>query len=227
MSKNRKNSLILFAVVVVVIGILLPARRFDSGGRRAASEDVSETAGGGQDRSETVKLVVAPVAAPVVRETREVQKTESAYAVAVTPQRETAVGESSRDAYPESTLFAKEESPKKTRPARPAYYADEDFGDDPLLPSRPAVPTRHISEKKLVVDSEEALLIPGQHLANGRHLTRRFTHVIEDDDSLESIAKRYLWDESRAKDIFEENRGVLPSMTELPIGETIIIPERE
>lgn len=221
MSKNRKKSLFLFAATVIMIGILLPGRMNepktepDSGKPEAAAQ---------QAAPEKVKLVVAPGPAPVVRERKQAAPV---YAPPVAETEMPAVGESPRDAYPESTLFAKEETPKSARPSRPTYYVEDDFGDDPLLPSRPAIPARHISEKKIVTDADSPLLIPGQHLANGRHLTRQFTHVIEDDDSLESIAKRYLWDESRAKDIFEENRDVLPSMTELPIGETIVIPERE
>lgn len=218
MSKNRKKSLFLFAAMVIVLGILLPGRMNEpkQGTPEPAVPEAQQASA-----PEKVKLVVAPAPAPVVHARKQPAP------VYAPPVSEPVTHEPSRDAYPESTLFAREEAPKAVRPARPAYYPEEDFGDDPMLPSRPAIPARHISEKKLVMDSENPLLIPGQHLANGRHLTRQFTHVIEDDDSLESIAKRYLWNENRAKDIFEENRAVLPSMTELPIGETIIIPERE
>lgn len=216
MSKNRKKSLFLFAAMVIAVGVFLPGRMNEP--RQGESESAAPETQQASSPAK-VKLVVAPAPAPVVRERKQAEP----YAPSVT---EPLTREPSRDAYPESTLFVKEEAPAPARPMRPAYYT-ENFGDDPMLSSRPAIPARHISDKKLVMDAEDPLLIPGQHLANGRHLTRRFTHIIEDDDSLESIAKRYLWDETRAKDIFEENRDVLPSMTELPIGVTIIIPERK
>ncbi|HEX5103499.1 MAG TPA: hypothetical protein VFV87_06790 [Pirellulaceae bacterium] len=51
-------------------------------------------------------------------------------------------------------------------------------------------------------------------------------YTLRDGDTLEDLAKRMLGSESRAREIFEANRAVLPSPDLLPIGVTIVIPPR-
>jgi hypothetical protein len=62
--------------------------------------------------------------------------------------------------------------------------------------------------------------LPAMHPAMRRH---RLT----DGDSLESLAERYLGDSSRAREIFEVNREILPAADLLPLGKIIRIPPRE
>lgn len=50
------------------------------------------------------------------------------------------------------------------------------------------------------------------------------THRIVDGDTLPDLAQRYLGDKSRALEIFEANRHILPSPEILPIGQEIRIP---
>ncbi len=50
------------------------------------------------------------------------------------------------------------------------------------------------------------------------------THRIVDGDTLPDLAQRYLGDKSRAMEIFEANRHILPSPEILPIGQEIQIP---
>lgn len=50
------------------------------------------------------------------------------------------------------------------------------------------------------------------------------THRIVDGDTLPDLAQRYLGDRSRALEIFEVNRHILPSPEILPIGQEITIP---
>ena len=49
---------------------------------------------------------------------------------------------------------------------------------------------------------------------------------IRDRDTLESIAKRFLGDAKRARELFDQNRGILARPDILPIGQTILIPQR-
>ncbi len=50
------------------------------------------------------------------------------------------------------------------------------------------------------------------------------THRIADGDTLPDLAQRYLGDKTRALEIFEANRHILPSPEILPIGQEITIP---
>jgi nucleoid-associated protein YgaU len=52
------------------------------------------------------------------------------------------------------------------------------------------------------------------------------THKIVDGDTLTSLAARYLGDGRRSGEVYEANRGVLPSPDTLPIGVTLKIPPR-
>ncbi|MBN2291387.1 MAG: tail protein X [Pirellulales bacterium] len=49
-------------------------------------------------------------------------------------------------------------------------------------------------------------------------------HVIVDGDTLDSLAKQYLGDASRAREIFEANRHILTDPNALPIGVELEIP---
>ena len=212
MSNVRRNAFILFLGISLLGLVLAPANFFNAGpGRSDTSRHESRTSENTDDSDLShSELVVAPVLPPVApKETRVAADMPEA-----------------NHAYPESTLFPSEKPQRQTVQPTRFYATDEPVVDDPMLRSRTTV-ARHVSEKKIVVETPlENISLSDDHLLNGRHLTRRFTHVIEDGDSLELIAERYLWDKNRARDVFEENRNVLTSMTELPIGRTIIIPER-
>ena len=52
----------------------------------------------------------------------------------------------------------------------------------------------------------------------------RITHVIEAGDSLSALAKRYLGEETRAGDIFDNNRNILVTPDRLPEGQLLRIP---
>ncbi|MGC3970403.1 MAG: LysM domain-containing protein [Pirellulales bacterium] len=60
---------------------------------------------------------------------------------------------------------------------------------------------------------------------------RRFTpvkrHVVQDGDTLTSLAKRYYGDDGLASALYEANRGVLATPDLLPIGAVLTIPARE
>jgi hypothetical protein len=49
-------------------------------------------------------------------------------------------------------------------------------------------------------------------------------HRIVDGDTLKKLARKYLGDPARAREIFEANRGVLQDPDILPLGEELLIP---
>lgn len=52
------------------------------------------------------------------------------------------------------------------------------------------------------------------------------TYIVQDGDSLERLAQRYLGDEGRAIEIFDLNRQVLENPHILPLGTELKIPLR-
>lgn len=50
------------------------------------------------------------------------------------------------------------------------------------------------------------------------------TYIIQEGDSLERLAQRYLGDQGRAVEIFDQNREVLENPHILPIGTELKIP---
>jgi len=76
---------------------------------------------------------------------------------------------------------------------------------------------------------EEIGVSPRWGISMGLGLTSRGpatgrTHRIVDGDTLAELAQRYLGDKTRALEIFEANRHILPSPEILPIGQEIRIP---
>ncbi len=74
--------------------------------------------------------------------------------------------------------------------------------------ARPAYPT---AEQDRRFDAEE-------------HRPREVRHVVQNSDTLEKLAKRYLGDEGRALEIFDLNRDVLDNPHLLPIDAELRIP---
>jgi nucleoid-associated protein YgaU len=52
------------------------------------------------------------------------------------------------------------------------------------------------------------------------------THHVADGDTLADLAKRYLRDPSRANEIYELNRALIPDPELLPIGVELRLPRR-
>jgi nucleoid-associated protein YgaU len=53
---------------------------------------------------------------------------------------------------------------------------------------------------------------------------RERTYIVQEGDSLERLAQRYLGDEGRAVEIFDLNRQVLENPHILPIGSELKLP---
>lgn len=74
-----------------------------------------------------------------------------------------------------------------------------------------------------VASRDEPLLLNTKTDSNARALT----HKIADGDTLAALAKRYLGDAERWRELFERNREVLKDPDLLPIGRVIKVPPRE
>ena len=100
------------------------------------------------------------------------------------------------------------------------------FASSPVTPSVP--PSKHYSvgEAKLQSDSRPAYATPEQDRSfDPRQLRQKpVRHVVQNSDTLEKIAKRYLRDESRALEIFDLNRDLLDNPHLLPIAAELRLP---
>ncbi len=99
-------------------------------------------------------------------------------------------------------------------PTRPAllgsYRSEPDRGPDAARASSPAVLSPPAAP------SPPAVIAPSP--------SPRRTHVVVDGDTLTALAARYLGSSERYREIFQANRGLLPTPDLLPIGATLEIP---
>ena len=84
---------------------------------------------------------------------------------------------------------------------------------------------------QLTTVAKPAALEAGQLALPGIEATEEFaasaqvrTYIIQEGDSLERLAQRYLGDQGRAVEIFDQNREVLENPHILPIGTELKIP---
>ncbi|MDO4628064.1 MAG: LysM peptidoglycan-binding domain-containing protein [Planctomycetia bacterium] len=136
--------------------------------------------------------------------------------------------------YPESHLF--NDSGTQTSNTQ----APADLNSISSLPA-PTIeeifPTSFLNESPMIQKStgstflpvsvrEKLDIIPCESGINGRSIYGLREHYIEEGDTLEKIAARYLGDENRYMEIYEQNNDVLPAPDELPIGAILRIPDR-
>ena len=88
----------------------------------------------------------------------------------------------------------------------------------------PSLPDRFqpLESEATVVSSREGVISEPPQLPTQVKRSRR--HKIRDGDTLESLALRYLDDESRSSEIYNANRSVLNDPALLPIGVELTIP---
>ena len=134
--------------------------------------------------------------------------------------------------YPNSKLWEHETSSAMIPPnsnSSPASFLTKDelftrefLNESPMVEKgKPGNSLRKISQNGGLD------VIPRESGVNGRSIYGLREHKIEDGDTLEQIAARYLGDPTRADEIFELNQNILTSKEELPIGVTLRIPDRE
>jgi len=99
-------------------------------------------------------------------------------------------------------------------------------------PVTPPVPPRYYNERQnYTAQRPETYPRPAYETVDGDIGPRRsgptdelVRHVVENSDTLEKLAKRYLGDEGRALEIFDLNRDVLDNPHLLPISAELRIP---
>ncbi len=114
-----------------------------------------------------------------------------------------------RAAYPRTIIPpAGSTEPAEGESRSPGSVADP---DTPLEPADPP----NLSRSYPFLPGLRAAEIPAR---------RGMWHVIEDGDTLESLAERYLGSAGRADELYEANRELLPRPDVLPIGVELVIP---
>lgn len=137
-----------------------------------------------------------------------------------------------RGGYPDSKLW-EHETPDSMIPSgsnsshssfltKDELFTEEFLHENPMLEKgKPGNSLRKISQNGGLD------VIPCETGVNGRAIYGLREHKIEDGDTLEQMAARYLGDPARANEIYELNQNILTSKEELPIGLILRIPSRE
>ncbi|MCR5165021.1 MAG: hypothetical protein K6C40_13455 [Thermoguttaceae bacterium] len=137
-----------------------------------------------------------------------------------------------RGGYPDSKLWEREIPDPMTQPGSSSSHAsfltkDELFTEE-FLHENPMVEKGNPGNSLRKISQNGGLdVIPSETGVNGRAIYGLREHKIEDGDTLEKMAARYLGDPARADEIFELNQNILSSKEELPIGLILRIPSRE
>lgn len=137
-----------------------------------------------------------------------------------------------RGGYPDSKLWERETPGSMIPPGSNSTHAsfltkDELFTEE-FLHENPMVEKGNPGNSLRKISQNGGLdVIPCEAGVNGRAIFGLREHKIEDGDSLEKMAARYLGDPNRADEIYELNQNILPNKDELPIGLILRIPNRE
>lgn len=134
--------------------------------------------------------------------------------------------------YPYSKLWDHETSsaeiPPSSNSSQTPFLTKEDLFTEEFLNESPMVEKGKPGKSLRRISQNGGLdVIPRESGVNGRSIYGLREHKIEDGDTLEQMAARYLGDPARADEIFELNQNLLTSKEELPIGVTLRIPDRE
>jgi len=134
--------------------------------------------------------------------------------------------------YPDSKLWEHETSgsviPQNSNVSPTTFSTSEELFTEHFLYENPMVEKGNPGNSFTQISQNAGLdIIPREAGINGRSIYGLREHSIEDGDTLERIATRYLYDSARANEIFELNREILPSKDELPIGAVLRIPDRK
>ena len=134
--------------------------------------------------------------------------------------------------YPNSKLWEHEPStsaiPPSSNSSQAAFLTKDELFTREFLNESPMVEKGKPGNSLTRISQNGGLdVIPRESGINGRSIYGLREHKIEDGDTLEQMAARYLGDPARANEIFELNQNILTSKEELPIGVTLRIPDRE
>lgn len=126
-------------------------------------------------------------------------------------------------AYPESAVLNDGTTAPLATEATPSAEVENDFYDFGPETNPMVLNSSHSTTHRIGENGDDTA--PAKTHVNGRRLSRPRTHVIMDGDTLDSLARRYLHDATRAEEIYECNKDRLHSPSELTIGTRITLPE--
>lgn len=134
--------------------------------------------------------------------------------------------------YPNSKLWENETTssviPPSSNSLHGSFLTKDELFSEEFLNESPMVEKGNPGNSLRKISQNGGLdVIPRESGVNGRSIFGLREHKIEDGDTLEQMAARYLGSPSRADEIFELNQNVLSSKEELPVGVTLRIPDRE
>ncbi|MBR0192467.1 MAG: LysM peptidoglycan-binding domain-containing protein [Thermoguttaceae bacterium] len=133
--------------------------------------------------------------------------------------------------YPNSKLWEHEPStsmiPPSSNSSQASFLTKEDLFTPEFLNESPMVEKGKPGNSLTRISQNGGLdVIPRESGINGRSIYGLREHKIEDGDTLEQMAARYLGDPARANEIYELNQNILTNKEELPIGLKLRIPDR-
>ncbi|MDO4582613.1 MAG: hypothetical protein Q4D62_00785 [Planctomycetia bacterium] len=210
MSKLRKYSFLLFALLLTGIAFVAPERFWSH--TPVCTEEWN------QPTVPEVEIPLREDIAPgleLVDLPREADTETTSLSAAV-------VG-----AYPQSEILAKETSETKEKwvPSESLPSTAEEKWDSLMDHASPMIPSGTFRTTTHRISMKRDLPIPAEPGINGRSLSGPRTHIIMDGDTLEMLARRYLRDPDRAEEIYEHNKEILASPDELTIGAKIVLPD--
>ena len=134
--------------------------------------------------------------------------------------------------YPDSKLWEhgplSSEIPPGSNSSQASFLTKDELFTQEFLNESPMVEKGNPGNSLRKISQNGGLdVIPSESGVNGRSIYGLREHKIEDGDTLEQMAARYLGDPARADEIFELNQNILTSKEELPIGLILRIPDRE
>lgn len=132
--------------------------------------------------------------------------------------------------YPDSKLWEREISSEipPSNSSQASFLTKDELFTEEFLNESPMVEKGKPGNSLRKISQNGGLdVIPSESGVNGRSIYGLREHTIEDGDTLEQMAARYLGDPARADEIFELNQNILTSKEELPIGLILRIPDRE
>lgn len=211
MSKLRKYSFLLFALLLAGIALVAPERFWSHSS--IGHEDCL------QSTDPVVEIPLREELSPGLELVDLPKEAES-------DTETTSLSAASAGAYPQSDILTKESLGKeKWLPSEPAQPIVDETRDSFMDYASPMIPSGTFRTTTHRISLKRDMPIPSEPGINGRSLSRPRTHIIMDGDTLEMLARRYLRDPKRATEIYERNREILPSPEELTIGVKIVLPD--
>lgn len=212
MSKLRKYSFFLFALLLTGIAFVAPERFW--------SHSPVCTDEWNQPGVPEVEIPLRDDISPGLELVELPREAESG-------TETTSLSAASLGAYPQSEILTDETSLTKEKwvQSEPIPTTAEEKWNSMMEHASPMVPSGTFRATTHRISMKRDFTVPSEPGVNGRSLSGPRTHIIMDGDTLEMLARRYLRDPNRANEIYEHNQEILASPDELTIGAKIVLPD--